>query len=146
MLKSIYHTGVVVRDRESSVAFYTEVMGLKLLYEMEMEGEYIEKVVGFKGAHIKTAHLNMGGDHNLEIVQYVSPPSAEVQVNRNDLGATHLAFYVDDLDQYYETMRHKGLKFVGPPAHRIEDGKVVRKVSYAQDPDGNWLEFVEVSN
>jgi hypothetical protein len=24
-----------------------------------------------------------------------------------------------------------------------DDGKLSRKAAYAQDPDGNWLEFVE---
>ena len=25
-----------------------------------------------------------------------------------------------------------------------DDGKMVRKASYCQDPDGNWLELVEL--
>ena len=25
-----------------------------------------------------------------------------------------------------------------------ENGKLSRKAAYAQDPDGNWLEFVEI--
>ncbi len=28
--------------------------------------------------------------------------------------------------------------------HRDEQGTLIRKVLYAQDPDGNWLEFVEL--
>ena len=65
MLKDFYHTGFVVRDIEESVAFYTDVMGLKLLFRTERTGEFIEKVVGFKGAHLKGAFLSMGNGHNL---------------------------------------------------------------------------------
>ena len=144
MLKSFYHTGFVVRDIESSVAFYTDVMGLNLLYRMERQGEFIEKVVGFKDAHLKGAFLSMGNGHHLELLEYIVPPSAEGHLNRNDLGATHLAFFVDDIQEYCSTMSQRGLRFIGPPASFAQDGKVVRKAAYAQDPDNNWLEFVEM--
>ena len=144
MLKSFYHTGFVVRDIESSLAFYTEVMGLKLLFRTERTGEFIEKVVGFKNAHIKGAFLDMGNGHNLELIQYIVPPSAQGHINRNDLGATHLAFFVENIEEYYTTMSQKGLRFIGPPASLVQDGMVVRKAAYCQDPDNNWLEFVEV--
>ena len=145
MLKSFYHTGFVVRDIESSVAFYTEVMGLKLVLRTERTGEFIETLVGFKNAHIKGAFLNLGDGHNLELLQYISPPSAEGHINRNDLGAGHLAFFVENIEDYYSTMSQKGLRFISPPASLVQEGKVVRKAAYAQDPDNNWLEFVEVS-
>ena len=40
-------------------------------------------------------------------------------------------------------MSQKGLRFMGPPPSLTQDGKVVVKAIYAQDPDNNWLEFVE---
>ena len=143
MLKSFWHTGFVVRDIESSVAFYTDVMGLELTARREVSGEFIEKVVGFKDAHLKIALLNMGEGHILELVQYIVPPSAEGHINRNDLGATHLAFFVENLDEFYATLSQRGLQFISPPPSLEENGKVVAKVAYAQDPDGNWLEFGE---
>ncbi len=143
MLKGFHHTGFVVRDLERSVAFYTEVMGLETMMQLEVDGEFAERVVGFQDAHLKVALLNMGDGHNLELVQYIYPPSAEGQINRNDLGASHLAFFVENIEEYYGTMSPKGLRFMGPPPSLTQDGKVVVKAIYAQDPDNNWLEFVE---
>ena len=143
MLKGFHHTGFVVRDLERSVAFYTEVMGLETLMQLEIDGEFAARVVGFEDAHLKVALLNMGDGHNLELVQYIYPPSAEGQINRNDLGASHLAFFVENIEEYYATMSQKGLRFIGPPPSLTQDGKVVIKAIYAQDPDNNWLEFVE---
>jgi catechol 2,3-dioxygenase-like lactoylglutathione lyase family enzyme len=144
MLKSFFHTGFVVRDLEKSVAFYTGVMGLKHEFTRERTGEFAEKVVGFKGAHLKVAYLNMNDGHHLELVQYVVPPSGRAKVNRNDLGASHLAFFVENIEAYHASMSRKGLRFLGAPGSLVQDGKVVRKAVYAQDPDGNWLEFVEI--
>ena len=143
MLKGLHHTGFVVRDLERSVAFYTEVMGLATMMELDVDGEFAERVVGFTDAHLKVALLNMGDGHNLELVQYIYPPSAEGQINRNDLGASHLASLVENIEEYYATMSQKGLRFIGPPPSLTQEGKIVVKAIYAQDPDNNWLEFVE---
>ena len=80
----------------------------------------------------------------LELIQYVVPPSAEGQLPRNALGASHLAFYVENIEQLYDDLGQKGMQFINPPASLTEDNRVVRKALYAQDPDGNWLEFVEM--
>ena len=39
-------------------------------------------------------------------------------------------------------MSQKGLRFLTAPI-QIERGDMVMKVVYSQDPDGNWLEFIE---
>ena len=145
MLGSMFHTGFVVRDVESSIGFYTEVMGLKLQRRGEHSGEVVEKRLGFKDAHVLTAFLNLGNGHSLELVQYIVPPSGEPSVNRNDLGASHLGFYIENIDDFYATMSQKGLRFCSSPQPSIREGKVIGRVVDALDPDNNWLEFVELA-
>jgi len=89
--------------------------------------------------------LDKGEGHKLELVQYLSPASGPGGVERNDLGAAHLAFFVDDLDRFYTETSQKGLRYNNPPAAQHDgNGNVSMKACYAQDPDGNWLEFVEI--
>ena len=58
------------------------------------------------------------------------------------MGATHLGIIVDDLEALYQDLSAKGVKFLCPPVDRPE--RIYgRKVSYLQDPDGNWLEFLQ---
>ena len=100
--------------------------------------------LAFPGAHIKGGFVDMGEGHQLELIQYLSPVSGENNLNRNDLGASHLAFFVEDLDRFYQETSQKGIKYNNPPASMFDDnGRLSRKAAYAQDPDGNWLEFVE---
>ena len=144
MLKSFYHTGFVVRDLEKSVAFYTNILGMTMVMRMEREGEFINQVLGFPNAHIKGAFMDRGEGHQLELIQYITPPSGPGGIERNDLGATHLAFFVEDLGRFYTEKSQQGLGFINPPAERRDDnGNLMRKIAYAQDPDGNWLEFIE---
>ena len=146
MLKSFFHTGFVVKDLEKSVDFYTNVLGLQLALRMERQGEFINQVLDFPDAHIKGAMVDKGEGHQLELIQYLNPASGPGGISRNDLGASHLAFFVDDLDKFYLETKERGLRFNNPPASLSDDhGHMLRKAMYAQDPDGNWLEFVEVT-
>ena len=93
---------------------------------------------------MKIIFLNIDQGHYLELVQYFYPPSAEGHIERKNLGATHLAFYVEGMDTFYREKSQQGLTFVNPPADMYENEKLSRKVVYAHDPDGNSLEFIEL--
>ena len=142
MLKSFHHTGFVVADIDKSVAFYRDTIGLTLLHEWEA-GPNRPRPTGSHSTHVKAAFLSLGNGHKLELIQYVVPPSEEGGFKPNDRGATHLAFYVKDLDSYHARISRQEMRFPGPPIHREENGRVVRKVIHGQDPDGNWLEFIQ---
>ena len=123
MLKSFFHTGFVVKDLEKSVDFYTNVLGLQLALRMERQGEFINQVLDFPDAHIKGAMVDKGEGHQLELIQYLNPASGPGGISRKE----------------------RGLRFNNPPASLSDDhGHMLRKAMYAQDPDGNWLEFVEL--
>jgi glyoxylase I family protein len=150
MLKSFYHTGFVVEDLERSVAFYSGVLGMRIVTQMDREGETINQILGFPNAHIKGAFLVKGSPdkdegHQLELIQYIAPVGGRARVQRNDWGATHLAFFVEDLDRFFKETSQRGLTYVNPPTSLLDDaGDPRRKIAYSQDPDGNWLEFIEV--
>ena len=137
MLVSFAHTGFVVRDLEKSISFYTDVLGLELRGKSDNDGtEKHSQLLGFPRVHLKGAGLVLGNGDTLELLEYVHPAG-------NDLGAAHLAFFVQNIDELYQETSRKGLKFINPPTPTYRDGKLIMKSSYAQDPDGHWLEFME---
>ena len=77
MLKSFFHTGFVVKDIEASIKFYADVLGMRIAGRTEREGEFVEQVLAFPGAHIKGGFVDMGEGHQLELIQYLSPASGE---------------------------------------------------------------------
>ena len=145
MLKSFFHTGFVVKDIEESVKFYSDVLGMRIAGRSERKGEFAQQMLAFPDAHIKGGFLDVGDGHQLELIQYLSPASGENKLHRNDLGASHLAFLVEDIETFYKETSHKGITYNNPPASLFDDdGNLLRKAAYAQDPDGNWLEFIEL--
>ncbi len=145
MLKSMFHTGFVVRDIDKTIDFYTSVMGLNLVGRTERTGGFASQLLGFDNAHIKGAFVELGDGHQLELIQYINPPVGEGRLNLNDAGASHLAFFVENIEEFYADKSRRGLVFNSEPASLFDDnGKLLRKALYGKDPDGNWLEFVEL--
>ena len=141
MIKRMHHTGFVVSDLEKAVEFYRDGAGLEVQARYERIGSAIEQVVGYEGAHLRIAVLGLGGEHLLELIQYVSPPPAERPTEeRSVLGGTHLAFLVDDIEGTLAALAINGARTMNPPAE-VAPG---RKGCYLQDPDGNWIELIQI--
>ena len=142
MVQKLHHTGFVVKNVEESTAFYRDVVGLSLIRAYERMGTGIDQVVGYEHAHLSAAILEIGGGHILELIQYVNPRSEDRPTEeRNVLGATHLALLVDDIHAMYARLAEKGGQVMNPPAE-LEPGRIA---CYLQDPDGNWIELLELS-
>ena len=141
MILGMDHTGFVVRDVEKSAKFYQDVIGLEVVRTADRDGGPISDVVGYENTHLKAILLNMGDGHVLELIQYVRPVGADRPTEeRNFLGASHLAFIVDDIDATFDYLIDSGMQKLNRPVE-IAPG---RKGCYLQDPDGNWIEIIEV--
>ncbi len=141
MVKHLHHTGFVVTDRDKAVEFYRDVVGLELIAEYERIGPGIDAVIGYENTHLVIANLDLGGGHILELIQYLNPPPSErPTTERNIIGASHLALQVDDIQAVHEKLIKGGAKSMNPPAE-LAPGRVA---CYIQDPDGNWLEILQL--
>jgi catechol 2,3-dioxygenase-like lactoylglutathione lyase family enzyme len=83
-------------------------------------------------------------DHLLELVYYINPPSPVAsQLDRHQVNASHLCFNVQDINDVYNDLSGKGVRFLTPPKFLDREGGSRVGICYAQDPEGNWLEFIE---
>ena len=109
----------------------------------ERTGPGIEQVVGYEGAHLQIVLMGAGGDHSLELIQYRNPaPARRPTEERSVLGATHLCFQVDDIEKTFQALVSNGAKVLNPP----EELAAGRVACYLQDPDGNWLELLQIES
>ena len=137
------HTGLVVRDLGTSLAFYRDVMGLDVARQYERSGDGISQVIGYEDAHLSAAMLDLGDGHKLELIQYIHPPSGErPSEERSVLGASHLAFVVSDIDAMFQKLSGSGARMMNPPVE-LAPGRIA---CYFQDPDGNWLELLQLAD
>ena len=145
-VERLNHTGFVVSDMERSLAFYRDLLGLEEERNQVVEGDFISQLVGYPDAKLHIVYLGLGDlKHSVELIQYLSPEGDGVApISRNYVGAAHLGIIVDDLDSIYKELSSRGVKFVNAPAVRPNaQYPWAQKACYLEDPDGNWLEFIE---
>lgn len=140
MFKSIHHSGIVVKDLDKSVKFYCEILGMQVAERRERVGGAINSVVGYEEVHIECVDLFLGGTHLIELIQYHVPKPIDRPTNeRSFLGASHIAFTVDDIHSAFHNLIDNGAQPMNPPVE-VAPGKIC---CYIKDPDGNWIELIE---
>jgi catechol 2,3-dioxygenase-like lactoylglutathione lyase family enzyme len=141
MLLNIRHTGLVVRSLDLSLKFY-EALGFELFSKQIEEGKFISHVVGIDDVKIETAKLNSPNKTKIELLQYHSHPQQKelVYSESNNLGCSHIALTVSNIEEASKKIRDLGGSIVNEPC-LSPDGKV--KVSYCHDLDGILIELVE---
>lgn len=121
------HTMLRVGNMERSIAFYTQVLGMKVLRQHDFpDGQFSLAFVGYGDeAHHTVIELT----YNYGVESY-------------DMGKAygHIALEVDDAAQACEAVRKAGGKLVreaGPMMH----GTTV--IAFVEDPDGYKVEFIQ---
>jgi catechol 2,3-dioxygenase-like lactoylglutathione lyase family enzyme len=148
MLRAYSHFSFVVHDIERSVAWYRDILGLRLVARQRQDNEYTRRFVGVPGAILEVAEFALpraGAEAEvlLELLEYVEPRGERSALRRQDVGNAHLSFIVDDIIAEHERLSRAGASFVTPPV-RIEEGvNTGGWVCYLCDPDGITLELFQ---
>lgn len=143
MVKNVRHAGIVVSDMDKGLRFYRDLLGLKkVVFDGEVEGDFQEKVTGLSGAHMRIVMLQADDGNRIELLQYLSHPrEPRDMVASCDVGCSHVAFTVGDLDALCDQLTAEGLAINHAPQ---VDGAGYAKVVYAHDFDGSIVELVEI--
>lgn len=124
------HYAIAVSNLEAAIRFYTEKLGLKLLFSQVDENE-----------HEAFAFLELDGG-NLELLQELTEENQPKSYTKPEIHppyCPHLALQTDNVDDVLQTAKWKGIPVVKGPLEI--PGKV--KWLYLHDPDHNILEFVQ---
>ena len=146
-MKALHHVGITVKDLDASVRFYHDVLGLPFSNEPSpwFDGPELGPAVGVPGAGLRQVSL-LVGDTTLELLEYKSPPSGTTQpLPSNDIGASHVAFLVEDIRATMAELGRKGIAFFSD-VNVVDEGVLAGwRWVYFADPDGYPLELVEVA-
>src|SRR3954453_3422513 len=123
----ILHAMLRVGNLDKSIAFYVDVLGMKLLRRKDYpEGRFTLAFVGYQdesdGAVLELTH--------------------NWDTDRYDLGSAygHIAIEVDDAYQACEQVKRRGGK-VTREAGPMKQGAIV--IAFIEDPDGYKIEFIQ---
>ena len=118
------YTGIRVKDLDASIAFYTNLLGMKVLGRDRFEatkGTVADLVSEEGGFVLELNHYEKG-----------SPYATNYAVGE---GLDHLAFKVEDLDKALAEAKKAG----HPVVLDIKTG--TSRWAYIEDPNGIWIEL-----
>jgi catechol 2,3-dioxygenase-like lactoylglutathione lyase family enzyme len=141
MVKEVRHAGIVVSNMDTSLKFYCDLLDLKIKSIANEEGEFLDNMLSKKNVKNKVAKLTANnGTALIELIESESFSNVQPR-DFFTIGASHVAFTVDNLDKTYEYLSNNGVKFNAPP-QKSPDG--FAKVTFCLDPDNTPIELVEV--
>ena len=140
-MTSVRHIGIVVGDMKVSLQFYRDLIGLQDAPVNIEKGPFLNGLLNMPNAIIKTVKLaGKNSTTSIELLCFESPPPA-ASTPLNAIGPTHVALNVTNLDELYIRLADAGVPFNAPPS-MSPDGYA--KVAFCQDPDGTFIELVEL--
>ncbi len=133
LFTAIDHVGVAVADFDAAVAFYRDVMGMRLLHEEVNEEQ-----------GVREAMMGVGGSGSC--VQVLAPLSPESTIGkfleRSGPGLQQIAYRVEDIDAVSATLRERGVRLLYDAPRR---GTAKSRVNFVhpKDAGGVLVEIVE---
>ncbi|QFT89169.1 Lactoylglutathione lyase [Bacillus sp. THAF10] len=127
-IKRLEHVGVMVKDIEASIDFYTNIVGFTLKGKLD-----------HPNGEIKLAFLGFSeeGETELELIQgYNDQLPTEGKVH-------HLALTVDCIETEYERLKKQDVTFIESEITTLPNGA---KYIFFSGPDGEWIELFERNN
>jgi len=136
------NVGVVVDDLAAAIAFFAE-LGLELEGEAQVEGHWVDRVVGLDGVQVDIAMMRTpDGCGRLELMKFRRPKAANAERENappNTLGIRRIMFAVKDIENVLARLRAHGAELVGELA-QYEDRY---RLCYIRGPEGMIVGLAE---
>jgi len=142
------HVGVTVPDMQQAVAFFTEVIGCEKIMSFgpfaDGEGTFMQDLLGVHPRAVieEITLLRCHFGSNIELFQYKAPDQKDVQARNSDVGAFHIAFYVDDIEAAKAYLESKGVAMRMGPLPVAEGPAAGQSILYFQAPWGLQFEMI----
>lgn len=118
MIGRLEHTAIASPDPEKLARWYVEHLDFEVVFRYD-----------------SNVFIKAPGGGYIEIIKSEGP---RIEQGMKAPGIRHLALEVDDFEQAIETLKAKGVKFIGEPQD-IQGNKLV----FFQDLEGNLLHLVQ---
>ena len=138
----ISHIAVCVRDMDKSLAFYRDILGMKVTKDeiQDTSTGGLTHTYKHKRDTRRTVHLAWGQDPFLVMTSHPGDRTDGEAIKLDQVGVSHLSFTVKDVRGLADELTAKGIEIAGGiEAFADADGNV--RTFFAFDPDGILVQF-----
>ena len=141
-----HHMGISVRSMRESTKFYKDLLGFEEVFSWNPQAEYIGVLTGYPEVDLNATILKLPGvDVFLELLEYGNVELKPIDHGNANPGIAHIAFFVDDVEAWYEILTAKGVKSVSKPVTPTMGPNKGGRAIYMIDPDGVRVELIQSS-
>ena len=133
LFTAVDHVGVAVPDYDAGIAFYRDVLGLRVVHEEVNEEQ-----------GVREAMLAVGdGDTRLQLLAPLTPESTIARfLERSGPGLQQVAYRVDDVEAVSAALRERGLRLLyDEPRRGTADSRI--NFVHPKDAGGVLVELVQ---
>lgn len=136
--------GIVCRDLERMVSFYTGVLGLSVLSDAAAKAE-MSAAFGTTPHGYRIVRLQAASGERVKLIQVTRATSSAIENKAPEWvfdrqGIAYLTFIVSNLDDVMTRLRECKVAMMRPAPVSPRKGFIA---VFAIDPEGNFLEFVQ---
>ena len=151
----IDHTAIVVSDTVQSLAFYRDLLGLRVAGESTNYGPEQERLNNVFGARLHITALRAAQGPGVEFLEYLSPRNGRpaIGIESNDLAHWETTMTSADANAAFNELQRgrsdrtsptqPRVLFVSPSVATLRDERRVAKALLVRDPDGHAVKVIE---
>ena len=135
------HIGICVSDLDRSLRFYCDGLGFEAAERYELDSDQLPGLdlsLEVRADVVLTSQMIRRGDLRIELLAFHEPGVVgSPSQRRNQVGLTHLCFFVDNVDQAAERMLEHGAVVLDQTRANLGTDVV-----FLMDPDGVRIELM----
>ena len=138
----ISHIAVCVRDMDKTLAFYRDILGMKITKD-EIEDTSTGGLTHTYKHHRntrRTVHIGWGGEPFLVMTSHPCDQADGEPIKLDQVGVSHLSFTVKNLRALADELVAKGVEIAGG-LEAFADAQGNVRTFFAFDPDGILVQF-----
>jgi catechol 2,3-dioxygenase-like lactoylglutathione lyase family enzyme len=144
--------GITVPDMDQAVAFFTDIVGCQKAMSFgpfaDDKGTFMTDLLGVdaNAVIVQITQMRCGSGSNVELFKYTAPDQKTIVQKNSDIGAFHLAFYVDDIKAVKAFLDEKKVPTRLGPLPVDQGPAAGQAILYFQSPWGLQLEAITYPN
>lgn len=137
--RHVDHVGMTVPNLDEAIQFFEDALGAKLLWRV---GPFHETPTGVPIKNIENAMLRLGPNLNVEVMTFEADQQNKTMPSNIDVGATHIAFFVDNIRAAADSLQKHGAELMRGPIQAKGDVKKGEEIWYFKTPWGAFMEIL----
>ena len=133
------HIGLTVPEMDTAIRFFEHALGAHLLWRV---GPFHESPTEAHIDSVEIAMLRFGPSINLELLAYAADAQRKEMPSNIDLGAGHIAIFVDDLEPAADILQKHGAELFAGPLQGAGEAKKGERIWYFKTPWGAFMEIL----